>query len=415
LIGIGKPSQRRLTPAAGRESSRTAFLYETCDLLWPPAPSGAALPATAGARSNLIVLPNLRRPRLVVAGDRRVAAAAVRRYGEPRSASSRWGVLALSLLMRSGVGGAVMRKRVSLQPWSGADTIETYLSEQLQQELRISMYLGAPRPNRKPVLHLFTPNGEPVGVAKIGVSPLARELVRAERDALNAIDRSRVPALRVPEVLRYGVWQDMPVMVLDALPTHDRRHPLTADHLAEAMAQVASLADTGDAALAESGWWAGLAPRLDDARRTRARESLISALGGLGSKVGDETLRFGAWHGDWTPWNMAPTVSGLLVWDWERFATGVPVGFDALHHALQSYLNDARPDPLAAARECVGDAPRLLAPFGIGAEAARLTAILYLAELAVRHLADDTERAGARLGSVDRWLIPALNAGVAEL
>lgn len=407
MIGISKPARSRA--ASGRESSRAAFLYETCDVLWPSAP------AAAGAESNLIVLPNLRRPRLVVPSDRRVAAAAVRRYGEPRSASARLGVQALSLLMRSGLGGAVLRKRVSLHPSPGSSTIESYLSGQLGQDLRISMYVGAPRANRKPVLHLFTPAGEPVGVAKIGVSPLARDLVRAERDALNAIDHDRVPALRVPRVLRYGVWHGMPVMVLDALPTHDRRQPLADGHLARAMAQVASLADTGEASLAESGWWAGLEPRLQQARKTRALDSLLSTLRWLERKAGDATLRFGAWHGDWTPWNMAPTVSGLLLWDWERFGTGVPVGFDALHHALQSGLNADRCDPLMAARDTLARAPELLAPLGVGAEAARLTAPLYFAELAVRHLADDQEAAGARLGSVDRWLIPALNVGVASL
>ena len=415
MIGIGKPLHGRFASVAGREGSRANFLHETCELLWPPAPAGAAALGTPGAHSNLIVLPNLRRPRLVVAPDRRVAAAAVRRYGEPRSATSRWGTRGLSLLMRSGVGGALLRKRVVVRPSSAANTIESYLSGQLQQELRISMYLGAARANRKPVLHLFTPSGDPVGVAKIGVSPLARELVRAERDALNAIDHARVPALRVPEVLRYGTWHDMPVMVLDALPTEARRHPLSDEHRAEAMAQVAALSDTGEAALADSGWWAGLGTRLAGARNTRAGESVLSALRCLESKAGETTLGFGAWHGDWTPWNMAPTVDGLLVWDWERFATGVPVGFDALHYSLQSSITGARRDPLTAARASLTGAPELLAPFGIGTDAGPPD------RRALSRRAGGAPPGGrpgggrARLGSVDRWLIPALNVGVATL
>ena len=84
---------------------------------------------------------------------------------------SRWGTRGLSLLMRSGVGGAVLRKRVVVRPSSAANTDRVLPLEQLQQELRISMYLGAARANRKPVLQLFTPTGDPVGVAKIGVSP----------------------------------------------------------------------------------------------------------------------------------------------------------------------------------------------------------------------------------------------------
>jgi hypothetical protein len=277
------------------------------------------------------------------------------------------------------------------------------------------MYLGAPRANRKPVLHLFTPDGYPVGVAKVGVTPLAQKLVRDERDALLALDRERVPALRAPEVLRYGTWHDMPVLVLDALPTDCRRQPLADDNLAEAMTQVAALADTGDAALAESGWWAGLADRLQSARPTRARESLLSTLQWMESKAGDTTLRFGAWHGDWTPWNMASTSSGLLVWDWERFATGVPLGLDGMHYSLQTRLSGNARDALWAARGSLTRAPELLAPFDLDADTARLTAALYLAELAVRLVADDQAGAGSRLGAVDQWLLPALNVGVAAL
>ena len=49
------------------------------------------------------------------------------------------------------------------------------------------MHLGAARANRKPVLQLLTPDGETVGFAKIGVSPLTSSLVWAERDALTLL------------------------------------------------------------------------------------------------------------------------------------------------------------------------------------------------------------------------------------
>ena len=42
---------------------------------------------------------------------------------------------------------------------------------------------------------------------------------------------------------------------------------------------------------------------------------------------------------------MANLADALLVWDWERFATGVPLGFDAVHHELQKRIQstgDAR-------------------------------------------------------------------------
>jgi len=46
---------------------------------------------------------------------------------------------------------------------------------------------------------------------------------------------------------------------------------------------------------------------------------------------------------------------------------------------------------------------------------ARLTALLYLADLSVRYLTDRQEEAGAALGAPRRWLLPALKAGIGDL
>jgi hypothetical protein len=107
---------------------------------------------------------------------------------------------------------------------------------------------------------------------------------------------------------------------------------------------------------------------------------------------------------------MASTRQGLLVWDWERFTGGVPLGFDALHWWLQTEVVPRRRPAGAAAAGCVRAAPRLLAPFGVGPRQAHVTAILYLADLATRYLADGQAGAGARLGGAGSWLIPAVTA-----
>jgi hypothetical protein len=60
-------------------------------------------------------------------------------------------------------------------------------------------------------------------------------------------------------------------------------------------------------------------------------------------------------------------------------------------------------------------APELLEPFGVAEQRARLTALLYLADLSVRYLTDRQEQAGAALGAPRRWLLPAFTAGISEL
>ncbi|MER7618773.1 hypothetical protein ABT361_44190, partial [Nonomuraea wenchangensis] len=111
-----------------------------------------------------------------------------------------------------------------------------------------------------------------------------------------------------------------------------------------------------------------------------------------------------AWHGDFTPWNVCPAPGGrLLVWDWERYTTGVPYGFDALHHFFHRALR--RLPPPDAARVCVARAARELAPLGVPAATARQSALRYLIALADRHAADGHEP----LGPPHTWLNPAVD------
>jgi hypothetical protein len=409
-------------PAAGND--RAAYLAQMCRLLWPePAsitlrrvPSAIAERPAGAASSEFIVLPGAGRPRLIVpATDRASAAAAVRRYGEPGSARAQLATRALSVLLRSGAGSAVLRDRLRIGVPAGTPTIETYLRDQLGGEISVSMHLGAARANRKPVLQLLAPGGATVGFAKIGVSALTSDLVRAERDALDRLSAAGLISLRVPEVLHFGCWRDLPVLVLSPLPVWQRRVPLTASELRQAMAEVAAVDDGERGPLTASAYWKSLARRLDSADQGADRSALLAAIDAVTRRGGDTEVSFGAWHGDWTPWNMASTREGLLVWDWERFTAGVPAGFDALHYWLQSQVVSGGRDPGAAAADCVARAPGLLGPFGVTPAPARLTALAYLADLATRYLADRQEAAGARLGSPGWWLVPAIAAGAAQL
>jgi hypothetical protein len=154
---------------------------------------------------------------------------------------------------------------------------------------------------------------------------------------------------------------------------------------------------------------------LAGADETEDRSALSEALSGIASRAGDAVLSFGACHGDWSPWNMARTSDGLLVWDWERFSADVPLGFDALHHWLQGKIQTTHPDPRQAAANCVERAATLLAPMEVEAGEAEITATVYLADLATRYLVDRQAEAGARFGRPGRWLIPALTSWIEQL
>ena len=423
--------------AAPASQDRVGYLRDVCRLLWP-APAQAVLTsarpvagrgddsrrrlAARGPQDGgMLVLPGLSRPRLVVPRDRRAAAAAVRRYGEPGSARIRLATSALSATLASGLGSLVLRDRIIVRVPAGAQTIESHLSSVLGQRIQVSFHLGAARANRKPVLQLLTLSGETVGFAKISVNQLTTRLVRAEREALDRLSTSGLTRLTVPRVIDLSRWHGMDVLVLSALPVWQRRTQLRPGQLEEAVAEVARVSGVRCLPLDASDYWRRLAARIDDVGHGEADNAdgqhamLRAALGRLPSLAGPTVLGFGSWHGDWTPWNMACTRSGLLVWDWERFGAGAPVGFDALHYWLQAEVVPGRSDPARAAVECVRRAPALLKPLGVTPAQARLTALLYLADLSARYLADRQEQAGAALGAPRRWLLPALTAAINEL
>jgi len=181
------------------------------------------------------------------------------------------------------------------------------------------------------------------------------------------------------------------------------------------MRVVATACGFSSGTLGGSGYWRRLATRLSDVSEHPDGFQLGRAAARLGTSAGNVRLTFGAWHGDWAPWNMRPLADRLLVWDWERFTIGVPLGYDALHYDLQQRIS-SQPDGADAVRRTLAAAPDLLAPLGVTAPAAvRVTALLYLIDLAARYLTDRQAEAGARLGVLGSWLLPVLLSTVEDL
>jgi hypothetical protein len=381
---------------------RAAYVREVLAVLYPD---------TGGAGTEYLLVPDRERPRLLVpAHDRRVAAAAVARYAEPQSRFARLKRDAVVAALRSGLSTALLRDRV--RTGGGSDTIETYLSEALGTEVHLSIHIGPARANRKPVLQLLTPTGTTVAFAKLGTNELTRALVRAEAAALHTLGGAALRQVAVPAVRHCGTWRGHEVLVQAALPVWHPKVSLPAEQRASAMREVAVCRGVTAARLTASAYWAGLVARLSTVVEHADGHQLDRAAGRIGTTAGEVGLEFGSWHGDWAPWNMRPVAGSVLVWDWERFSTGVPVGFDALHFDLQQRIS-RQSDGAAAVRGTLAAAPDLLAPFDVTERAAvRLTALLYLIDLAVRYLTDRQAEAGARLGVLGQWLLPVLLSAV---
>lgn len=87
--------------------------------------------------------------------------------------------------------------------------------------------------------------------------------------------------------------------------------------------------------LAKMPLWDSMLARHASLGPSAARDRLGDALDAL-RDTDTRPLAMGAWHGDWTPWNMSRRRGRLQLWDWERFETGVPLGLDRCHYAVNA-------------------------------------------------------------------------------
>ncbi|MFI7072684.1 hypothetical protein [Micromonospora sediminicola] len=386
------------------DDARAAYLPELAAVVWPE-PAG---PTLRRGGAGYAVVPSAARPRLLVpAGSRRAAASAVRHSTEAVGTKARLRRSLLATAFRTGLGRLAFRDRLQVGATGG--TLEEHLAEVLGRPALLSVHIGPARANRKPVIQLLDDHGRPLGYAKLGVDPLTRGLVDAEAEVLRRLATVDLPGIVVADVLHHGAWGPHALLVQSALPVGlPRATPAAAaEREREAMVAVGRCLGVDRRPLAGSGYADRLAAEVEalgDRPETARLRAVLATVVGL-----DPTFDLGAWHGDWNGGNSAALADGrMLVWDWERFAAGVPVGYDALHRRLQTAITKAGVEPTTAARELLGGAAGTLAPFAPPAGTEDLVAVLYLVELAARYLRDRQAEAGARLGHVAAWLLPAV-------
>jgi hypothetical protein len=390
-----------VTGAASPGDERADWLRELVPLLWPsPATVTLGRARQPDPHRSYLILPSLAHPRLLVPlRTRRAAAGAVRGYGEQSSAARRAAVRLAAAALTAGAGDVLLRDRLEVTgpqagaqdgPERGADTIEDHLARELGRPVLVSLHLGPARANRKPVLQLLDAGGGTIGFAKVATTALAGRLVAAEAETLGMLARAGLTHLTPPRVLSGGSWRGLEVLVQSPLPVRQPRRP-SAARLAAATAEVAAVGGTTTQPLA-GPYLAGLRERVAALPAGPTRDGLAGALDAL-RPAGAELL-IGSWHGDWTPWNTAVVADTVLAWDWERFAGGVPVGFDALHYDLQPRALGQVDAAGAAAADSVRRAPGLLAPLGVPAGSAPAVAVLYLVEILTRYVGDGQTRWG---------------------
>ncbi len=348
------------------------------------------------ALASVVVLPSVRNPRsLIVTQNRRAASRLVWRQfggGGPRRGLK---AMVLTALVLTGLaernpawrfGVPIVRPRVGYREW---------LQRQVPTGTRVgAVLLGPPRANRKPVVLLVNGRGELVAVAKFGVNKVTRPLVRHEADALQQVGDALGDTVHVPRLLASASVGKGEVLLMAPLP-------------------VASLGTRPSrAALVEVVRAVGAADRRPGmALREVATHPRLAPLRPLIDKISqsNEAVVRGSFHGDLHPGNLAVAHDGRVVlWDWERWGRGAPVGIDLLHHDLQSWITQEGMAPRDAATALIVESPMILEPLGVSPLSAPAVAKEYLIRLASRYAEDEQDRAGSALGAIEQWLLPAV-------
>ncbi|WP_319459181.1 hypothetical protein [Micromonospora sp. RTP1Z1] len=389
---------------------RSAYLAELAELIWP----APAEPTLRRGGRGWVVVPSAARPRLLVpTGSRRAAASAVRHSTEAVGRKAKLVRQGLATAFRLGLGPLVFRDRLVVDAAGG--TLDAHLADVLGTRSLVSMHIGPARANRKPVLQLLGPDGRALGYAKLGVDPLTRTLVDVEATALRRLADLPLGPVTVAGVLHHGEWHGHALLVQEALPVRLPRATPAAAEAAERAAMVAVAGCLGVRRRSYAG--SEHAARLADAVDALGARPEAGRLRAVLKSVADAdpTVAFGAWHGDWNGGNSAVLADGrVLVWDWERFEGDVPAGYDALHRVVQTAIGHDCVEPRDAARALIEGAAGTLTRFDQDGRDADLVAVLYLVELAARYLRDRQAEAGARLGHVDAWLLPAVEEHLAR-
>jgi hypothetical protein len=351
---------------------------------------GERAPAGFGRVEAYLALPRAANPRLLVPlGSPQAAAAALARNHDATSRKARLARAALGAGLKVGLTQRVAhRVDVFLDPGlPPAERSQHLLTEHLRDlfgrgDLEMAVILGVPRLNRKPVLQVLASDGTVVGYVKAAWNDLTAGLVRNEARVLADLAAAKPASFVPPAFVAAGPWGDLELIAASALPNAARPDPAQVfDPPMAVIAEIAGLWGRSTARLADSPYWAGVRQRL---AAHGGSDLLQRAVDWIERQHGHTEIAFGAWHGDFTPWNMARLDRETYVWDWERAATA-PAGLDLFHFLFQSVCRFNHQAPAAAVEICSERTPALLSALDVPPATEPALWLLYRLELLLRY------------------------------
>jgi hypothetical protein len=378
-------------------------------LAWLGQALGAVPSDDAGDRRyRYTLMPSRSRPQMVLSlGEWGAGWASLHRHSDAAPLKVRVARELWAWTCRAGLAGlifsppvpdSVVGLRTGSVPWP--DLIAEVFG---RRDLTVAISVGQLRPQIKPILHVATRAGQPLGHIKVGWNDVTRSLVRQEADVLAALagrglttsdaaggDQPR-GALRVPRVLHHGNWHGRDVLAVSDIGGSPWYHRGRTNLPAAATCQAGRALGVERQILGASSFWSELSVRAKrlvnhEAVDTGISANLATALGRVESWHSATELDFGLMHGDWAPWNMASTGSSLAVWDWERSRIRGPLGFDAAFFRFQVdlWIRGLQPEQALRRSQCL--LPKTMEASCASPEAGLAILRLVILEVALRQL-----------------------------
>jgi hypothetical protein len=323
------------------------------------------------------VIPSARRARMLVPDDAALAALALRSGGGARSLGSHATRAAAAVLV---LGGA-FRDRVHAPP---DDPLLGAIREACGvDEALLACAVRRPGPFRKPVLQVLVPDGRVIAYAKVAWNEATAANVRAEHVALTSLRGAA--HIRAPIPIAMVEHRGYPMLLTEPMPAALRRY--RGDDPPADLAVTRSVADVLDVSPGADPIGTRLRSRLAATSPTDLA-SVHTSTGALLDALGERTaaLETGAWHGDWSSWNLGWEDGRLWAWDWEYCRSDVPVGLDLPHFVFQRRFIADRVPVDRAFRESFERSAPLLTALGYGPSTRATVHAVHVAEVTLRYL-----------------------------
>jgi hypothetical protein len=378
-------------------------------LMWLGQALGAVSSGEAGDRRyRYAVMPSRSRPQMVLSlGEPGAGWASLHRHSDAAPLKVRLARELSAWACRAGLAGVVFSPavpdsvvglRAGSVPWP--DLIAEVFG---RSDLSVAISVGQLRPQIKPILHVTTRAGQPLGHIKVGWNEITRSLVRHEAEILLSLaargltvgdaGRRDKPAetLRVPRVLHHGNWHGRDVLVVSDIGGTSWYRRRRTSLPASATGQAGRALGVDREVLGASSFWSDLSARAKrlvnhEAVDAKIAPELAAAFDAVESCHASTELNFGLMHGDWAPWNMASIGSSLAVWDWERSRIRGPLGFDGAFFRFQVDLWIRGLQPEQALSRSRGSLAQTMHASCASPEVGPAVLRLVLLEVAVRQL-----------------------------